>query len=88
MELTLKNLENCFKGAKNNNAKYIGIAVKNINSSKAEIIINPEENFDDKLAYYKEAYNNNLELKSYPKISIIGFSYGNNFEELENDLIF
>ena len=54
---------------------------------KPEIIINENENFDSKFAYYKKAYNEGLTLKTFNGIKIVGFTYGNSFEEIEKDLL-
>lgn len=52
-----------------------------------EIIINENANFDKKFDYYKKAYNENLTLKTFKGIKIVGFSYGNTFKEIEKDLL-
>lgn len=85
--MNINNLENCFYGAKKFNKKYVGVLIEMPNSPKPEIIINEYENFDSKLDYYKNAYNEDLTLKSFNKIKIIGFSYGDSFQDMENDLI-
>ncbi|OSA89122.1 UNVERIFIED_ORG: hypothetical protein B2H93_16850 [Clostridium botulinum] len=86
MNLTMRNLEECFKGAKENNATYMAVGVKHDDSESAELIINPNVNFDDKLEYYKKAYTNNLILKNCDKIKITGFTYGNTLADIEIDL--
>ena len=53
----------------------------------SEVIINPNANFDNKLEYYKKAYNDDLTLKSFNGIKIIGFSYGDTYDEIEMDLV-
>lgn len=45
------------------------------NCPESEVIWNPKENFTFKKNYYKKAYNDNLELKSFPKIKIVGFTF-------------
>jgi hypothetical protein len=40
-----------------------------------EIIINPSENFSEKLAYYEGAYNEDLTLKNNPSIKIVGYNF-------------
>lgn len=86
MNLKMKNLEECFKGAKESNATYIAVSVKNENSESAELIINPNVNFDDKLEYYKKAYSDDLILKNCDKIRITGFTYGDTLADIEADL--
>lgn len=46
MGLRIENLKVCFKNAKINNFKYIGIKVWMADFEKCEVIINPIENFD------------------------------------------
>ena len=88
MNLTLENLEICINAAKENKAKYFAVLVDIVNSEGPEIIVNEFNNFDSKLAYYKGAYNNDLTLKSFNGIKIIGFTYANSFSEIEEDLIY
>lgn len=87
MNLQMNNLIKCFIGAIENGANYIGVKVKHEDSEGAEIIINPSENFKDKLEYYKNAYNEDLVLKNCNKIRIIGFTYGDSFESIQDDLM-
>ena len=87
MQLKISNLEECFKKAIENNSKYIAVKIKTRNSIGEEIIINPKSNFETKLDYYKNAYDENLVLKSFNGIQIVGFTYGNSLEDIEKDLI-
>ena len=88
MKLTIKSLENCFEKAKKNpTANYIGVKISMKGFEKPEIIINSKENFDAKLEYYKNAYDEELNHKHADGIKIIGFTYGEFFEDIENDLI-
>ena len=52
-----------------------------------EVIINSKGNFDKKLEYYQNAYNDDLTLKSFNGIKIIGFTYGDDFDSIEYDLM-
>lgn len=74
-ELTLTGLLNYGKShyAKNN-AQWLIIEVE-VEGDKPEIIINPKENFEAKLAYYKRSYNNDLTLKANPSIKIIRYDF-------------
>jgi len=87
MNLTMSDLESCFNTANEQGYSYIGIEIQMEGFAKPEVIINPEENFDTKLAYYKKAYNDNLTLKSFNGIKIIGFTCGDNYDEIEDDLV-
>ena len=85
--LTMKNLEACFNIAKEEEMAYVGIKITVPNSEVCEVIINPTGNFDNKLEYYKRAYNEDLTLKTFNKIKIVGFTWGNQYAEIEQDLI-
>lgn len=86
--LKKKNLEKCFESAKFCDAKFIGVLVEMNGFEKAELIVNQKENFDKKLEYYKNAYNDDLVLKSFNGIKIIGFTHSDNLEQLERYLIY
>ena len=83
----MENLINNFEGAKKSDAKYVGVVVMMQGFEKPEIIINTKENFDTKLAYYQKAYNEDLTLKTFNGIKIVGFTYRDSFNEIEKDLI-
>ena len=85
--MDIKNLEQCFYEASQQDKKYVGIKVQMQGFPKAEIIINENENFDSKFAYYEKAYNEDLTLKTFSGIKIVGFTYGNTFNEIEEDLL-
>ena len=85
--MTIYSLERCFNEAKFMERKYIGVQIAMEGFTKSEIIINESENFDSKLAYYKKAYNEDLTLKAFNGIRIIGFTFGESFDDIEDDLI-
>lgn len=87
MQLTMTNLENCFVRAKEIKVNFIGVKIQMEGFQKPEIIINPIENFDAKLEYYKKAYNNDLTLKAFNGIKIVAFTYGDDFESIQDDLV-
>lgn len=85
--MKLENLVKCFNTAKEENYKYVGVAIVNEEYDGVEIIINSSENFDNKLDYYLKAYDDNLTLKAYNKIKILGFTFGNTFNSIADDLL-
>lgn len=85
-KINMENLEACIVTAIIEKAKYIAIKCKLPYSEEEEIIINPTCNFEDKLHYYQNAYNENLELKTCNDIKITGFTFGNSFEEINRHL--
>ena len=87
MELTIEHLINNFKRAKRNCSHYIGVFIEMEGFNNPEVIINSFENFDKKLAYYIDAYDENLNHKHAKGIKIVGFTYGDYFSEIEADLM-
>lgn len=86
-ELTIVNLERCFNTAGLLGKKFVGVKISMEGFPADEIIINPTDNFKKKLEYYKGAYNDNLILKATDKIRITGFTYGDCFEDIQEDLV-
>jgi hypothetical protein len=86
VSLTTNNLEICFNEAKEREMKFVGVVIEMDGFPQAEVIINPAANIDSKLEYYKKTYDENLSHKFAPGIKIIGFSYGNSFSDLQDDL--
>jgi predicted adenine nucleotide alpha hydrolase (AANH) superfamily ATPase len=85
--LTMESLENCFKQAAEHGFKYIGVAVRLPNTKEKEVIINPAQNFEAKLEYYQKNYDENLSHKAVgDSLRIVGFTFGNSFGEIKNDL--
>ena len=78
----LSKLENCFNVAKETNQKFVGVLVQMSGFEKPELIINETENFETKLAYYKKAYDENLVLKTFSGIRIIGYAFGSNLDDV------
>ena len=85
--MKIENLEKCFYEASRQDKKYVGVKIQMQGFPKAEIIINENENFDSKFDYYKKAYNEDLTLKTFNGIRIVGFTYGDSFKDIEEDLI-
>ena len=76
-------LEVCFKEATETGAHYVALKIKTVSCPGAEIIINGVENFNHKLDYLRNAYNDDLTLKHAPGIiKIEALAYGNTFSEL------
>ena len=84
--VNLEKLENCFKVAKETNQKFIGVLIQLKGFKKPELIINERENFVNKLAYYKRAYNEDLTLKTFNEIKIIGYAFGSDLGNIYNYL--
>lgn len=57
--------------------QYMVVAVS-INGASPEFIINKKENFEKKMEYYQQAYDDNLRLKYNSDIRIIDFTFTDN----------
>lgn len=55
-------------------AQWMIIEVKAFDND-GELIINPKSNFDAKLHYYSEAYNEDLTLKNNGNIKIVSYDF-------------
>lgn len=85
--LNKNNLELCFNAAIEKDANYVGVLVQMQGFETPEVIINETPNFKTKLEYYQRSYNEDLTLKTFSGIRIIGFSYGNTFDDIKKDLL-
>lgn len=81
--MSMEKLEECFKRAIENDSKYIAVKIETRGSEGAEIIINPRCNFEAKLEYYKKAYTDDLVLKTYDGIKIVGFCDSDTFDFID-----
>lgn len=81
-----KQFTTVFKSAIQNHATYIGVGIQTEGSSRPEIIINPIENFAEKLKYYRAAYDEEMVLvstKGKKDIRIIAVAWGDSFSDIE-----
>lgn len=79
---TMQCIENFFKGAN----KFVGVQLTIPNAPGCEVIINPQENFKEKLTYYKKTYDENGIHRHVPEIKIIGWSSGDTFQQVQDGL--
>jgi len=87
-DLKKEHLKNCFSKATELNAKFIGVSIRVPNAPEKEIIINPRENFEEKLNYYQKTYDEDLSHNAVGDIlKIVGFTYGDNFAEIQAQLL-
>ena len=75
-----------FEFAKTHNYEYVAVQIKMKDCKKPEIIINSKENFDFKLNYYLNAYNDKLELNHCTDIKIMNICIGNTLNDIEKML--
>jgi len=85
--LTLENLELCFNSAKEEEYLYVGIKYEMKGFKESEISIIPLNNFAKRLEDYKNICNNDLTFKGNDNIKIVGFTMGDTFSEIQNDLV-
>lgn len=85
MNLTMNHLENNFEMAIQTGAKYVAVLVEMEGFPESEVIINERANFETKLAYYQKTYDGNLQHKYAKGIAIVGFTYGDSFQDISDD---
>lgn len=51
---------------------YFAVSIETKGNSGLEIIVNPFSNLQNKMEYYQNAYDDNLVLKTYDGIKIVG----------------
>ncbi|MEC0241973.1 hypothetical protein P4H66_19405 [Paenibacillus dokdonensis] len=86
MGVTMNNLEFCFNQAVVSGASYVGVLIEMEGFPQPEVIINKAENINSKLAYYKKTYDEDLNHRFAKGIKIIGCSYGDGFNDIQEDL--
>jgi hypothetical protein len=76
LSLNLKDLLNTYEEDKDKGivANWLVVEVE-MEDASPEYIVIPKANFEKKFAYYAEAYNDDLSLKSNPKIRISYFDF-------------
>lgn len=87
-ELAMQDLINIFDTAKLYGAIYIGLAIRMEGFEMDEVIINRWENFDSKLEYIKNTYDENLNHKFAKGVRIVGFTFADCFDHIEETLIY
>ena len=60
--MTKTEFNNIVHDGMNRGKIYLAVKIETEGNPRPEIIINPEENFREKLKYYRNAYNDNMEL--------------------------
>lgn len=75
-----------FEGAIKACCLYIGVGVQTEGSSRPEVIINPVENFEEKLRYYKATYDDDMILisaKGKKDIRIMAVAAGDSYSDIQ-----
>lgn len=86
MNLKITNLESCFEQAKLIGVPYVAVKIEMNGFPEPEVIVNKNVNIDSKLEYYKKTYDEDLNHKYAPGIKIIGFTHGDDFGDIQEDL--
>lgn len=86
-DFKLPHLKNIFHMAVEVGAKYVAVMVEYEYSDSPEIIINPIENALDKIEYYQNTYDYDLNHRYSKGIRIVNASYGDNFGVIEYELL-
>jgi hypothetical protein len=83
---TLTEFEEIFQNAIDLRAEFVAVQIQMAGFEEPEIIINKSENFEDKLAYYKNAYNEDLTLKTFNGIRIKSIAWAYEWDEIPDEL--
>jgi len=86
-DFKLPYLTNILEMAVEVEAKYIAVMIEFEGLDAPEIIINPIENALEKIEYYKNTYDYNLNHRYSKGIRIVNASYGDNFGVIEYELL-
>jgi len=84
-DLTLEGLQNSFKSEWACISNLVGVLIELPNGS-VETIINHCENFSEKIRYYSLVYDENLNHKFSDGIKIVGWAFGDTFDDIEKEL--
>ena len=76
----------CIHNFFNSGNRFVGVKLTIPNATGYEVIINPKENFKEKLAYYKKTYDENGIHKYVPEIKIVGWASGDTFQDVQDGL--
>ena len=60
---------------------YMMVQVQ-VDDQEPELIINTRANFEEKMAYYAQAYDEDLTLKANPSVKIVDFDFFLNYVDL------
>lgn len=86
MTLTIRHLERCFEAALKEQVDYVGVIISRDNHSVKDLVIHRLQDFQDHIYYYKEQYTQDLIFKKNHSIMIEGFTYGDDVNEIVEDL--
>ena len=73
-KIDLKGLLKDYETMKETEYEYMVVYVS-IEGGKPEMIVNPKQNVDAKMIYYRSAYDIDLRLKANPKIQIVDYHF-------------
>lgn len=85
LSLTMESLLASFKSDWAKESKFVGLLI-DIDGAR-EVIINSKDNYDKKAEYYEKTYDENLYHRHAKEIRIVGYTFGYNFAEIQEDLL-
>ncbi|MGZ9868246.1 hypothetical protein ACU3L3_07465 [Priestia endophytica] len=87
MSFAMKDLKEVFEDAKKGSYEYVGVAIQMEGYPSKEVIINDYKNFEKKLKYYEEVYDEELNHKHAKGIKITDVVMGDTFDHIEDELV-
>lgn len=89
MTLTFKEeFESALKYAIRNEEEFFAVKIFFEDTKTFEIIINPKDSLENKLAYYSQTYDNELIHKHAKHIRIMDFAYGQSLADIETAFMY
>jgi len=85
--LAMVRLTGVFNEAKGLGMSFIAVKIRMDGFPEDEVIINGHANIETKLDYYKKTYDENLKHRFAPGISIVDYTYGDSYDDIQDDLI-
>lgn len=74
MKLTMKDFVKASESKKAKKANFMVVYIQ-VGDGFPEAIINPKENFEAKIEYYKNAYDEELRLKTNSEVKMIDYDF-------------
>jgi hypothetical protein len=87
MSVTMTEIEEVFEIAKEEGSTHVAVEIEMEGFPANELILNPSENIDTKLAYYKKTYDENGNHRFAPGIRIVSVYHGTYYMGDEDEVI-
>jgi len=87
MSIKMSELKEVFELAKEEGSSHVAVEIEMAGFPANEVILNPSENIDSKLAYYKKTYDENCKHKFADGIRIVNAFHGTYYMGEESEVV-